>query len=75
MRLTLLVIFAALALMIGSFIWFVATWDRDAEDPISHSGETPSFILAEKRPPEATKFWNFVNPLAAGAYLTHEGTT
>ncbi|MEL6960086.1 MAG: hypothetical protein AAGL89_14150 [Pseudomonadota bacterium] len=31
---TLALIFAALALMIGSFIWFVATWDRDAEEPI-----------------------------------------
>ena len=35
MKRTLLLIFAALALMIGSFIWFVATWDRTAEQPIS----------------------------------------
>lgn len=35
MKNTLLLIFAALALMIGSFIWFVATWDASAEDPIS----------------------------------------
>ena len=32
---TLLLIAAFLALMIGSFIWFVATWDRDAEQPVS----------------------------------------
>ncbi len=35
MRNTLLLIFAALALMIGSFIWFVASWDASAEEPIS----------------------------------------
>lgn len=31
---TLALIFAALALMIGSFIWFVATWDASKEEPI-----------------------------------------
>ncbi len=64
---TLALIFAALALMIGSFIWFVATWDRDAEQPISHSGETPSFILAEKRSPKGRSA-----PLLP---LTHEALT
>lgn len=34
MRNTLILIFAALTIMIGSFVWFVATWDRDAEEPI-----------------------------------------
>ena len=34
MRNTLLLIFAALALMIGSFVWFVATWDASKEQPI-----------------------------------------
>lgn len=42
---TLLLIFAALALMIGSFIWFVATWDVKAKSPIS-------FIWPHKLPPE-----------------------
>ncbi|MBU2994257.1 hypothetical protein Q4555_07220 [Octadecabacter sp. 1_MG-2023] len=32
---TLLLIFAFLALMIGSFIWFVATWDASKEEPVS----------------------------------------
>ena len=32
---TLILIFAALILMIASFVWFVATWDAAAEDPIS----------------------------------------
>ena len=45
MKNTLILIFAALALMIGSFIWFVASWDAAAEDPISqvqpiHQGAT-----------------------------------
>ncbi|MCW1952367.1 MAG: hypothetical protein KIH44_013485 [Octadecabacter sp.] len=35
MRKTLLLIFAALTLMIGSFIWFVATWDASKEEPVS----------------------------------------
>ena len=34
MNKTLLLIFAALALMIGSFVWFVATWDAATEVPI-----------------------------------------
>lgn len=32
---TLLLIFAVLTLMIGSFVWFVATWDASKEDPIT----------------------------------------
>ena len=32
---TLILIFAFLALSIGSFVVFVATWDRDAEEPVS----------------------------------------
>ena len=34
MRRTLLLILAAVALMLGSFIWFVATWDPSKEEPI-----------------------------------------
>ncbi|MEM1233940.1 MAG: hypothetical protein AAGH70_07415 [Pseudomonadota bacterium] len=33
---TLLLILGFLALTMASFLWFVATWDRDAEDPISY---------------------------------------
>ena len=32
---TLALIFAALVLIIGSFVWFVATWDASKEAPIS----------------------------------------
>lgn len=32
---TLLLIFAFLAFMVGSFVWFVATWDASKEDPVS----------------------------------------
>jgi len=45
MKNTLLLIFAALALMIGSFIWFVASWDRAAESPVS-------FIWPDKLAPQ-----------------------
>ena len=40
MKNTLLLILAALALMIGSFIWFVATWDAAKEEPISQTTST-----------------------------------
>ncbi|MBT8410239.1 MAG: hypothetical protein KJP02_00390 [Octadecabacter sp.] len=74
MKNTLLLIFAFLALMIGSFIWFVATWDRDAEQPVSMA---PSSSWPIQLPPEG--------PPAAGApfsenivsgsdpYRTHTG--
>ena len=42
----LLLIFAFLALIIGSFIWFVATWDREGEESLS-------LILPKISPPEA----------------------
>jgi hypothetical protein len=32
---TLLLIFAFIALMLGSFIWFVATWDPAERAPVS----------------------------------------
>jgi len=41
MNKTLALIFAALALMIGSFIWFVATWDASREEPISQLAPSP----------------------------------
>ncbi|KPP84122.1 MAG: hypothetical protein HLUCCA08_01285 [Rhodobacteraceae bacterium HLUCCA08] len=40
---TLLLILAALAFMVGSFIWFVATWDRAAEAPVTrHDAPQPA---------------------------------
>jgi hypothetical protein len=33
--LTLLAILAFVAFGIGSFIWFIATWDKTREEPIS----------------------------------------
>jgi len=51
MNKTLALIFAALALMIGSFIWFVATWDKDAEEPISM---LPASSWPIQLPPEAS---------------------
>ena len=49
MRQTLLLIFAALAIMIGSFIWFVATWDREAEQPIGFA-PSPADTITKDRP-------------------------
>lgn len=49
---TLILIFAALALMIGSFVWFVTSWDADAEAPITMVPTAPSFILAKTLTPE-----------------------
>ncbi|MEL6508888.1 MAG: hypothetical protein AAFQ47_17650 [Pseudomonadota bacterium] len=34
-RKTLLLIGVFVALMIGSFIWFVVTWDPSKEEPVS----------------------------------------
>ncbi len=33
-RQTLLLIAAFITLIVGSFIWFIATWDADKEQPI-----------------------------------------
>ena len=47
-RQVLLIIAAFIALTLGSFIWYIATWDsRQARV------QSPIFILAEILPPEA----------------------
>ncbi len=47
----LLLIAAFLTVTIGSFIYYVATWDnREAK------AQAPAFILAQKLPPEAPIF-------------------
>ena len=60
MKNTLALILAALAVMIGSFIWFVATWDAEAEEPIS-------FISPKIPAPQG--------PPAAGALFIEKATT
>jgi hypothetical protein len=35
MKGTLLLIFAFVAFMLGSFIWFVVTWDAEKEQPVT----------------------------------------
>lgn len=57
---TLLLIAAAITLMIGSFIWFVATWDATKEQPIS-------FVLPKILAPQG--------PPAAGALFFEKATT
>jgi len=44
---TLLAIFAFVALILGSFIWFIATWDADSEKSITR-------IIAPLALPEGT---------------------
>jgi hypothetical protein len=39
-KLTLLGVAAAIAVMVGSFIWFVATWDPSKEDSITDITQT-----------------------------------
>ncbi len=42
--LTLLVVAIFVAFMVGSFIWFVATWDAENEPPISLAPNTERSI-------------------------------
>lgn len=47
----LLLITAFLTLTIGSFIWYIATWDNRTA-----KARPAAFILAQKLPPEAPAF-------------------
>ena len=42
---TLLAILAFVALTLGSFIWFIATWDKEKEEPVTY---LPASLLAEE---------------------------
>jgi len=37
MRRTLLVIAGLVALILGSFIWFIASWDKSKEEPVNRT--------------------------------------
>ena len=39
---TFLLIVLLVSIMLGSFIWFVATWDPSERPTISHNGSAPS---------------------------------
>ena len=86
MKNTLLLIFAALTLMIGSFIWFVATWDASAEQPISFAPPPHSFgPLPGLRPSHEETILQIVSlsrstlapqgRLTTATYFTAKGTT
>jgi len=49
----LLLIAAFITLTFGSFIWFIATWNADAEQPVSMQTTAPAFTFSQIRPPEA----------------------
>ncbi|WP_375254773.1 hypothetical protein [Yoonia sp.] len=51
-RQVLLLIAAFVTVTLGSFIWYVATWDADKRADAT-SADAPLFILAQKLPPEA----------------------
>jgi len=48
-RQVLMLIAAFVALTLGSFIWYIATWDADART----GAIDPAFILPKILPPEA----------------------
>ena len=50
-RKTLLLIAAFVALTLGSFIWYIATWDARKDD-----AQTSLIILPKKLPPGAPAF-------------------
>lgn len=42
---TLLLIFAFVAFMLGSFIWFIATWNADKEQPLTFAITTSERLV------------------------------
>ncbi|MEB8387087.1 hypothetical protein OO012_07605 [Rhodobacteraceae bacterium KMM 6894] len=56
---TLLLIAAFLTLMVGSFIWFVATWDASQKQPVTQQNLAPAYLLAENIPGEALETVRF----------------
>ena len=51
-RQVLMIILAFVTLTLGSFIWYIATWDADARTGLMQT-DAPLSILAEKLLPEA----------------------
>lgn len=49
----LMLIAAFLLLTIGSFVYFIATWDAEQEQPVSSNAPTRSLALVKTLPPEA----------------------
>ena len=66
-QLTLLMIAAFVVLMVGSFVWFVATWDASKEQPVVDLGtlSTAPILLAENIPGEMLKTGRFSTSGAA----------
>ncbi|MBZ8117485.1 hypothetical protein KUD11_02370 [Roseovarius sp. LXJ103] len=51
---TLLAILAFVAISLGSFIWYIATWDPAEREPISYL--SPPHLLAQNIPEESSNF-------------------
>ncbi len=70
---TLLLIFAFIAFMIGSFIWFVATWDASKEEPVSLiTDESSDFrpFGPNKLPPQSRSATYAVPEIQPNAFQT-----
>ncbi len=49
----LLLIGAFIVLTFGSFIWYIATWNADAEESLSLRASFPALAFSQILPPEA----------------------
>ena len=49
----LLLIAGFLTLTVGSFIWYIATWDASKTDSLSRLHAAPALALVKILPPEA----------------------
>ncbi len=47
---TLLIILAFVALILGSFIWFIATWDAEREEPVTIISPPAPLLLVANIP-------------------------
>ena len=63
---TLLLIGLFVALTLGSFIWFIATWDAEKEEPVTQNA--PTHLLAKNIP------GSWAAPRSAGDQLARSPT-
>lgn len=61
-RQVLLLIAAFIALTFGSFLWFIITWNADAEDAIGQLKTPPTLAFYHILPPEASHAYTRVTP-------------
>ncbi|MDU8910826.1 hypothetical protein [Aestuariicoccus sp. MJ-SS9] len=64
-RITLLTIAAALAFMVGTFVWFVVTWDAEAEKSLTQN-DAPLLLLGENTPGSGAAPRSAAGPMTEG---------